>query len=237
MRRLPFLLVVCAAPVAAGPPYVTDDPQPTDLYRFEVYLFASATQVSGATTGAGGVDFNYGGATDLQLTTVVPLAFDTSDGGRRIGAGNVELAAKYKFLHQDRDGVDLSVFPRIFVPSGGRRFGSGRVQLLLPLWAERDWGRWSVFGGGGYQINPGERDYWTGGIALSRAIGARASIGAEVYHHGPDARDARAFTGISVGATYRLSKHWSVIGAAGPGLENARDQGQVSAYAALKADF
>ncbi|MBV8971278.1 MAG: hypothetical protein JO290_03190 [Sphingomonadaceae bacterium] len=237
MRRLPLVLALAAAPAAAGPPYVTDDPQPTDLGHYEIYFFASATQVPGSTAGAGGVDFNYGGLTDVQLTAVVPLAFDTSPGGRRVGAGNVELAVKYKFLHQKADGIDLSLFPRLFVPAGGQRFGTGQAALLLPLWAERDWGKWSLFGGGGWQLNPGGRNFWSGGVALSRALGERASVGAEVYHHGPDARDARSFTGLNLGATYRLSKHWSLIGAAGPGVENARDGGLVSAYVALKADL
>ncbi len=235
MRRLAVLLALVATPALAGPPYVTDDPQPTDHRHYEVYLFTAASYVPGATTGAGGIDFNYGGAPNLQLTAVVPLAFDTSP-GRHAGPGNVELAAKYEFLHQKTAGLDLSLFPRVFVPSGGTRFGPGRTALLLPLWGERDWGKWSLFGGGGYQINPG-RDFWTGGIAVSRALGDRASVGAEVYHHGPDARDARAFTGLSLGGTYRLSPHWSVIGSAGPGIENARAQGQVAAYAALKADY
>lgn len=230
---------VLAAPAAAGPPYVTDDPQPTDVYRFEVYLFGAATRVPGETSGAGGIDFNYGAAPDLQLTAVVPVAFDDSDGGHA-GPGNVELAAKYEFLHQ-RDGSalpDVSVFPRVFVPAGGHRFGTGRVGLLLPLWLERDVGKWSVFGGGGLTLNPGvdQRNYWSSGIAVTRAIGARVTIGAELYHRGPDARDARAFTGANLGATLRLSRHWSLIASAGPGLQNA-SAGQASGYAALKADF
>ena len=236
MRRLPLLLALIASPVAAGPPYITDDPQPTDYHRFEIYLFASAAQGAGATTGATGVDFNYGGFRDVQLTAVAPLAFDTSSGGRHLGPGYVELAAKVKLLHQDRNGIDFSVFPRVFVPTGGERFGSGRVALLLPVWLQRDFGKWSVFGGGGYQFSR-ERDFWAGGIAVSRALGERASIGAEVYHHGPDARDARAFTGVSVGGTYRVSTHWSIIAAGGPGIENAYEQSQVAGYAALKADF
>lgn len=238
-RSLTIGLALFAVPAAAGPPYVTDDPQPTDLGHYEVYFYGAASEVPGAVSGAGGVDFNYGGFRDVQLTAVVPLAFDTSGGGRTAGPGNAELAVKYKFLHQSEGSAlpDVSVFPRVFVPTGGRRFGPGRVALLLPVWLQRDWGKWSVFGGGGYQLNPGERNFWTGGIAISRAIGERASVGGEVYHHGPDARDGRTFTGISIGGTYRLSPHWSFIAAGGPGIENARDGGQVSGYAALKADF
>ena len=238
MRRLPVILplALAAAPAAAGPPYVTDDPQPTDLGHYEVYFYTAGTVVPGTTAGAAGIDFNYGGVRDVQLTAVVPLAFDTSP-GRHLGPGNVELAVKDEVLHQKSAGIDLSLFPRVFVPSGGTRFGTGRVAVLLPLYAERDIGHWSLFGGGGWQFNPGGRDFWSAGVAVSRALGERASVGGEVYHHGPDARDARSFTGIGLGATYRLSPHWSVIGSAGPGIENARQQGVVSGYLALKADY
>ena len=44
-------------------------------------------------------------------------------------------------------------------------------------------------------------------------------------------------TGVNVGALLKLSDHWSLIGAGGPGVQNARTQGQSSFYVALKADY
>ena len=237
-RRIAMIAALWPAAALAGPPYVTDDPQPTDLHRFEIYGFISAVRATGATAGASGIDFNYGGAKDLQLTAVVPLAFETGSDGAA-GIGPIEIAAKYRFLHQ-REGSampDVSVFPRLFLPSGGARSGRSRTALLLPLFAERDWGRWSLFGGGGYEFDPGGRDFFQAGVALSRSIAERWTVGVEAYHRGPDARDGRSFTGAQLGATYRLSEHWSVIAAAGPGLQNAGSEGRLAAYAALKADF
>ena len=49
-----------------------------------------------------------GGAPDLQLTAVLPIAYDEAG---HAGLGNIELAAKYKFLHQDDVGFDVSIFP------------------------------------------------------------------------------------------------------------------------------
>jgi hypothetical protein len=66
------------------------------------------------------------------------------------GLGNVELAAKYRFLHQDTVGWDVAVFPRVFLPSGSGIVGDNRASLLLPVWVQRDWtSAWSTFGGGG----------------------------------------------------------------------------------------
>ena len=38
-------------------------------------------------------------------------------------------------------------------------------RLLLPLWAQKDFGGTSLFGGGGYEINPGSgnKDFWQAG--------------------------------------------------------------------------
>ncbi len=221
----------------AGPPYVTDDAEPTDTGHWEIYNFVSGTRLPGETDGEAGFDINYGAVKDLQLTAVVPLDFVN---GRTGGLGDIELAAKYRFLHQSAGSLvpDVAFFPRLFVPTGGR-FGSERASLMLPLWAEKDWGKWSLFGGGGYDINPGpdNRNFWLTGIALTRAVSDRLSLGAEIYHQTPDTVDARPFTGVNVGAVYKLTDHWSLLASGGPGLENARQQGQYAFYLALEAQY
>ncbi len=231
-----FALV--AIPAYAGPPFITDDPEPTEPGRWEIYNFVAGDHVPGTTTGAAGLDLNYGGAEDLQLTAVIPMAFQSQG---QIGLGNIELAAKYRFLHQAEGSAmpDVAFFPRLFVPTAGRQFGSGRANLLLPLWAGRDFGPWSLFGGGGYVINPGagNKNYWTGGVVLSRAVDEDFSLGLELYHQGPASSDSRAFTGLNLGATYRLTEHLSLLASGGPGLQNAAREGEYAFYWALKADY
>ena len=90
----------------------------------------AATATRDGTSGAGGIDFNYGGAPDLQLTAVVPLEYDSRAGGPETGIGNIELAAKYRFLHQDDFGWDVAVFPRVFLPSASAQ--CRRPACLVP---------------------------------------------------------------------------------------------------------
>jgi hypothetical protein len=96
-----------------------------------------------------------------------------------------------------------------------------------------------VFGGGGYQLNPGagQRDFWTGGIAVNRAVTDRLSLGGEVYHHSADAIGARDFTGLNIGVSYKLAPHWSLLASGGPGIQNAAEEGRYAYYVALKADY
>jgi hypothetical protein len=233
------------APAVAGPPYVSDDPEPTDYHRWEIYLFAAGGGRQGETAADAGIDLNYGAARDLQLTAVLPLSYSRTTsagiGSTRIGAGDVEFAAKYKFLHQKKGSPvpDIAFFPRIFLPTARAGLGSGRVQLLLPLWAQKDFGRWAVFGGGGYQINPGagNRDYWLTGIGLTRAVTKRLTLGAEVYHHGPDAVGGKPFTGVNAGLSYKIKGPYSFLLSLGPGIEHRREEGRYAVYTALKLDL
>ena len=242
MGHLATLVTVAAlgaaAPAWAGPPYVTDDPQPTDDGHWEIYNFAEGARAAGVTSGEAGLDLNYGAAKDVQLTLVLPAAFvDAST--LEVGGGDIEAAAKFKLLHQDGFGIDLAVFPRAFIPTSGGRFGSERTNLLLPVWAEKDFGKWQVFGGGGYQINtgPSQRSFWTGGLAITRDVTEHLNMGAEIYAQTADATDARPFVGLNVGEAWRLTTHWSLLAAGGPGLVNAKTQGQYDFYVALKADY
>lgn len=245
--RLAFLgaaaVWLIAAPAMAGPPYLTDDPQPTDTGHWEIYNFVMASSAPEGLNGETGVDLNYGGAKDLQLTAVLPLGFDNPRGvsanGLRGADGVIELAAKYKVVHaDDQDWTpDISVFPRVFVPTDSR-FGPPHANLFLPVWAEKDFGPWQVFGGGGYQFNPGrgQRDFWQGGVAVNRTLSERVSLGVELYNQGDDTTAGGGFTAVNFGATYKLIEHWSLLVSAGPARESGGAAGSVF-YISLKADY
>jgi hypothetical protein len=232
--------VMAASSALAGPPFVTDDPEPTDTGRWEIYNFAAGAGPADGLAGQAGFDLNYGGHRDLQLTAVIPIDYDTGP-GRAVGLGDIQLAAKYRILRQGegRWTPDVAVFPRLFLPTAQRGLESDRLSLLLPVWAQKDFGPWSLFGGGGYQINPGpgRRNFWLTGLAVQRTVDDRLSLGAEVYHQTPGAPDAKPFTGVNLGLTYRLVEHWSLLAAGGPGVENAREGGRYDFYVALKADY
>ena len=104
--RWRWLALLCLAPAAhAGPPYLTDDSQPTDYNHFETYLYGSGNANSAGRSAETGVDFNFGARPDLQLTAIAPIDFERpADGDSASGVGNIALAAKYRFAHQERCG-------------------------------------------------------------------------------------------------------------------------------------
>jgi hypothetical protein len=231
-------LVACASAASAGPPYATDDPEPTERGHWEIYAFAGGTATDGSFDGAAGFDLNYGPVPDVQLTATLPINF-ADDGIARIGAGDIEIGVKYRFFQREAAGLSIAVFPRIILPTAGRRFGTGRVRLLLPVWAQKDFGRWSLFGGGGYTINPGagNRDFWQSGLALTRTLGPRLSLGAEIFHEAADSVGGHATTSLGLGGIYHLGGPFSLLLSGGPAFEHHCRGAQLNAYVALGLDF
>ena len=233
---LALAVLLGCGPAWAGPPYLSDDPEPTDFRHFEIYAFALGTQSPDGLAGETGIDFNYGGAPNLQLTAVLPMAYDEAG---HTGLGNVELAAKYLFLHQEEDGIDLSIFPRVFLPSASHIVGDQHAALLIPLWAEKDFGKWSIFGGGGCEINRGDdgQDFCLGGVAVTREILDGFRLGLEVFHQGADSLGGRVSTALGGGATWDIDQHHHLLAYWGPGLQNISATGRANAYMALLFTF
>jgi hypothetical protein len=234
-RLAPFA-ALAATTAWAGPPYFTDDPVPTDRGHYEIYAYADSLRNSGGTSSDAGVDFNYGGARDLQLTAVLPYSREQARGAQTTrGLGNAELAAKYRFLHQEDAGWDVAVFPRVVLASASSAVGEQHASWELPVWVGRDTGAWSTFGGGGCVLNHGDgsRNYCFAGWALARKFGERTQLGAELFHQSADATNSRATTFAGVGVRYDAGEHLHLLAYGSGGLQNAATEHQYSWYAAL----
>ena len=225
----------------AGPPYVTDDPEPTDTGHYEIYLFTDGSTAQSGASGATGVDFNYGGARDLQLTASIHGDYGSSSGRpTEVGLGNVELAAKYRFLHQDEVGLDIAVFPRVFLPSGSSPVGQNHASFFLPFWLQKDWeGGWSSFGGGGCELNRGggSQDFCQIGWALTHQFRSDLQMGVELVHQTPDTKGGRPSTGLGFGLIYTFTETYHLLAYAGPGLQNPAQTARYSWYASILFTF
>ena len=74
------LTLAWASPALAGPPYITDDPDPTDTSHYEIYAFSDGLFANHDYNGVAGLDLNYGPVADVQLTATLPL--DVTSAGR-----------------------------------------------------------------------------------------------------------------------------------------------------------
>lgn len=244
-RHMSILASISAISMAAGtayagPPFLTDDPVPTEQGRWELYgPFLEIEGRGEVFGGASGVELNYGAAESLQLTVGLPAAFSRESDKWRWGAGDIEVSAKYRIINDDASGVQVALFPGLSVPTASNGMGAGRVTALLPVWVQKDFVAWSIFGGGGYAINPGaaNRNYWTGGIALSRQWNDRVLLGLEVDRQGPDEISGAATTSLGVGAIYDIQGPLRLLASGGPDFEDGGGTVGYHAFLALGIDF
>ncbi len=234
--------VMLLAPGAAlaGPPFLTDDPEPTDTGRWEIYAPELDAAGRGRDYEGGlGAELNYGAAPDLQLTLGLPAGYVHEAGGFRAGPGDLELSAKYRFFHDEAAGLSIAAFPGVTLPTAGRGLGAGRITALLPVWVQKDAGPWSLFGGGGYAINPGPdaRNYWTGGVAVSRQVTPRLLLGLEADRQGAETLDARSKTSLGLGAILQLKAPFRLLGSAGPTFVDGQGATGFHGFLALGIDF
>ena len=233
-------LLLGISPAMAGPPYLTDDPEPTDYQHFEIYNFTNGTATRADTSGEAGVDINYGGAPNLQLPATIPAAYSLPNGGPLVGGfGNVEFAAKYRFLTQQQVGLDVAVFPRVFLPSGSSNVGERHASYLLPIWMQKDWGPWSAFGGGGCEINRGgdSEDFCETGLVVTRQIVPNLQVGLEIFHQTADTKGGLPTTSIGAGFHYDVNDTFHLLGYLGRGIQNADETDRLNWYAAVLVTF
>jgi hypothetical protein len=235
--------LVMIAAAEAGPPFLTDDPEPVDYQHWEVYGFSTGMKAEGDTSGMGpSTEVNYGAAPDLQLHLIAGGAYDASSGGGpRWGFGDSELGVKYRFLDLDgKGGIDAGIFPQIVLPTGDaqRGLGTGHTQEFLPLWLQKTFGQWTSDAGGGYWNHPGagNKNYWFIGWLLQYQLTDRLAVGGELFHQTADTDTAEDYSGFNLGAVYDFSNRYHLLVSAGRGIENVQED-ELSYYIAFQLTF
>jgi hypothetical protein len=112
----------------------------------------------------------------------------------QVGYGDTPISFKYRFIQEDKEGwrPQVAVFPLVQLPTGdhSRGLGAGHVLAFLPIWAQKSFGDWTTYGGGGYWINQGsvgDKNYLFFGALLQRKITDKLSV-AEKYSIKPPTR-------------------------------------------------
>ena len=216
MKKSPFLpawwgvvlLFLMATPLSlwAGPPFETDDPEPTDYHHWEIYFGATGQQIQGQgwIGAAPFLELDYGGLPDIQFTLIEQAAFNAPTlGSSYFGYGDTSVSVKYRFLQEGPDNPQAAFFPQIVIPTGdaSKGLGSGVDQYLLPLWLQKSWGPWTTFGGAGYWINPGtgNKNWLFAGWEAQRDLGKSLTLGGEVFYHGASTNGQSDGMGFNLG--------------------------------------
>ncbi len=223
--RIMVLLALGLASDAAiaGPPFLTDDPEPVAPGHAEINLIAQQTRADDGRGGSASGEVNLGCAAETQCHVAVPIAFDHPSGGAsQTGLGDIEFGVKYRFLDRPDDGWSAAVYPTLTLPTGDRSrgLGNGRAQLLLPLWVQRSAGAWSFDAGVARLIDRASDAHgsWFTGLLAQRSFGDALSVGAEVYRRTSTAIGEPSAAGFNIGAIVNVAPRQNLLVSAGRGL-------------------
>ena len=240
-----FLLLIGGRPASAGPPFVTDDPEPVDYRHFEINMAMQGTYAKDGRAGAWPtIDANYGLLPGVQFHVGLFAGFSRADGEPfRYGYGDTEAGLKYRFIDEDEEGwrPQMAVYPITQFPtgSGGKGLGAGHQRTILPIWAQKSFGDWTTYGGGGYWLNRSgiDRDYWFAGWVLSRKMNEEWSLGGELFHNSATQAGARAATGFNLGGSYNFDEENHLLFTFGRGLRNADATDRFAYYLGCQRQF
>jgi hypothetical protein len=233
-------LLAVSALAKAGPPFVTDDPEPVAYRHWEVYLGSQYEHGSDGATGTlPHVEVNYGALPNLQLHLIAPMAFDAPSGaGRQSGYGDTELGAKYRLIEETEGRPQVGVFPLVELPTGdsARGLGSGHTQVFLPVWLQKSFGTWTTYGGTGYWINPGagNRNWWFTGWLIQKEVRPGLTVGAEIFHETAQFDGGRSATKMNAGVIWDLDEARHVLASVGPTIQGPAGY---QAYLAFQLTF
>lgn len=224
LALLPLVLLAACTVQAQGPPYQTDDPVPVDLHHYEFYIFGGAdgTPVEMDSTGPA-FEFNWGALPRVQLHAILPwgvaaplnnpIYAPAGEGARAFGLTDMELGAKIAFIKEGRHVPQIGSFTTFEMPTGNydKGLGVGKVWYKLPLWMQKNYGKWLFDGGGGYQAvkQTQYRSFLYTGWLVKRELSEQWELGAEVFAHGREglaAAQTQASTLVDVGGYYHF-KH------------------------------
>jgi hypothetical protein len=205
----------------AGPPFLTDDPEPVPFRHYEFYTFSILDHAAdGTAVVLPAFEFNAGAAPNLQLHIIAPMQVFAADHGPfTYGVGDIELGAKYRFIQEKGLRPQVGIFPLLELPTGNsrRNLGNGQVWAQLPLWVQKSWGPWTTYGGAGYVINhaPGERHHIYAGWQAQRQLNKKLTLGAEWFNPGRDTLATRSPQILNAGGIYSFKENFSLLFTAG----------------------
>ena len=199
-----FVLALCAlfsvhTAAYAGPPYETDDPEPTNYRNYEIYLYGDYHRIlDDISASPATLEFNYGVLPNTRFSVSIPSASSAQTNG----LGDIEIALKYRFLPEDAGRPQIAFYPSVTVATGNPAtgLGEGHGTTFLPLWAQKSWGKWTLFGGAGLQLDreSGGDVSWHEGLAVTRDVGT-TNVGVEVYRQTPEGVELPGYTDLGVG--------------------------------------
>jgi len=207
---------------------ITDDPGTPGDRKWEINLAIALEHRSDETSlDLPAIDLNYGVGENIQLTLqTAPVLLKRDDQGPIGGLGGTEAAVKWRFLDEEKNGVDTSMFPRIIFniqsSSARRGLADDGTRFQIPFQIAKSFGRFHVdaeFGPVGITVG---RSEWLYGIVGGYEVAKPTMLMAEL--HGTSRMNfSRDDLTINFGLRHEITKTRILIISLGHELRSPED--------------
>jgi hypothetical protein len=229
VRRLAIVAILtCGARFASaqgGPPMITDDPGTPGNGHWEnniAIVFEHRPNEWSIDTPQFDLNYGWGDHVQLNLQTA-PTILKRNDHGGVGGLGGTEAAFKWRFLDEDRSGLDMSTYPRvifnIFQSSVRRGLSDDGTRVQLPLEIAKKFGRLELNPEVGALLSTVGRSEWLYGIVAGTELTKKTEVMAEL--HGTSRSNfSQGVLALNFGWRHKFSEHVISIGSFGHELRS-----------------
>jgi hypothetical protein len=209
----------------AGPPFGTDDPEPVGFRHWEYYLSSMDQFQPGFSTGTlPHFELNYGLIRGCQIHFELPMNYSVDKNKEfRYGYAFTEIGFKYRFYSSKDESFQVGTFPIFEVPTvKNTNFSNNKLQVYLPLWLQKSFGRFTTYGGGGYWINPGDgnKNWIYAGWEIQYDISKHFTMGGELFYKSPAINGTHSYVGFNIGGFVNFSEKLHFIWSVGHSITN-----------------
>src|ERR1700730_2396497 len=212
-----------------GPPMITDDPGTPGNGKFEINVAVAFNRLPQEISwDVPALDINYGVGDHIQLTLqTAPVILKRSGQGAIGGLGGTEAELKWRFLDEEKAGVDVSMFPRVLfniVQSSVRRgLAEDGTRVQLPFQVAKKFGKIALDFEWGALASTVGRSQWLYGVVGGVDLTKSTTVMAE--HRGTSriSFDRDVLT-VNFGIRQKLTDHAILIASLGHEVRTPADQ-------------
>lgn len=222
-----------------GPPMLTDDPGTPGAGQWEINTaYLEERTADTRVRSFPHIDINYGWGEHIQLKYETGYLFtDGTGGGLKGDLDDSLLGFKWRFLDQERAGVDVSVYPQLELQISHRSVTRGAPEpdpnLFLPIEIGRAIGPVRLIAEVGYQYSRGQENEWIAGILGALEVSKTLELLAEMrsisktFLSGGDVI-------ANVGLRQELGARAKLLASAGTGLRGGPDATHFIGYIGIQ---
>jgi hypothetical protein len=212
-------------PAFAGPPLLTDDPDTPGDKRWEINVaYTLDKRQTESTMETPILDLNYGVGDNIQIKYELPwLIHHEQEAGTRSGIGNSKVGVKWRFLDEEKCGVNMSTYPQFMfnspTSSAAKGLNDEGTSLLIPVEVSKKFGPVTVNGEVGYTFSQHSDNEWLYGLFIGYEILKNLTILGEI-HGGATTEFKQNEVVFNIGTQWDFTKKYGLLVSAGRSLSH-----------------